>query len=142
MKISYASSHYQPPPNPQEYAWGRKDQKRRSIFRNATLWMATWFSFISLSSNKDLGGGALPGCPCPGFQKEENLIFGELHHKCTSSRADDIAVMLGQRGQRVRENTPKVPEREIEKFLVPRKCSLSEGHSVFCLFVFSVLIFY
>lgn len=104
-------------------------------------WLLGFLSF-HYPRTRIWGGGALPGCPCPGFQKEENLIFGELHHKCTSSRADDIAVMLGQRGQRVRENTPKVPEREIEKFLVPRKCSLSEGHSVFCLFVFSVLIFY
>lgn len=38
-----------------------------------------------------------------------------------------------EREDRERENTPKVPDREIEKFLVPRKCSLPEGHSIFFL---------
>lgn len=31
----------------------------------------------------------------------------------------------------MRENTPKVPDSEVERFLMPRKCSLPEGHSIF-----------
>ena len=94
-----------------------KEDKRGKAFIEATLSL-----LLSLSYEKDFL--TPPACSYAGFQEEENVILGELHHRCISSHWDDVAVLLNEReSERMRENIPRV-EREMEKFLVAKKYSL------------------
>lgn len=54
----------------------------------------TCFFSLYYPGRRDLGG--LPVCSYPGLGKRK-FIFGELHHRCTSSHEDEIAVIVKER---------------------------------------------
>lgn len=71
MKISNTSS--QPSPG------GVGNKTKDKAFLDGTLSL-----LLSLPHEKDFS--MPPACSDASFQEEENLIFGELHHRCISSR--------------------------------------------------------